>query len=568
MSSALSAVLAGVERGAGLGLNIYQTMEDQARAKRQEALQRERYARQDMVEDRNFDRQVSRDRVGDEQWSMTYQNAIRELEQRDTQLNDARTHNTGMRGIHQEQNKLARDKHNYAVDADRRARAIGMARQLGQAYAFNEDGTRRTEEEFNAAIHASGKAGMFMALQGYGNGGIGFDRLQGYGDVQSIPAGKAGFAAGVTSATGAWEGMRPATENGRRQEEDPDDPVLVGNPYRMYVGMLDADQLKEVRNQNQSHRLIEMDTEDRIARVDARLDKDVVDTEARLSEAESRYAEAEAKLAELEANPPRPVTLSRTMPMSARQREDLTRHPETKAWEEKRASLSSVLDSTRQDIQRIQSNAQLNQQHGAGDKGRIEREAERHRVAYSQNYQTKQDEGLVAQQRAQDQGRTDYRKLYVDAVARERQRFVGSLGAKDKHRVGEFNANEYHAAFDALPVELQVRMAKEPGLVDSYAAAMANIGKPIDPMYLLSVTNEQADIATFLDAAKRPEVAEMAGRDPDQVFQLALQWAKFKARNPDADEKTYFGKIAAGIDPEAKNSSLSRGRASTHDMWW
>jgi hypothetical protein len=138
--STLSAVLQGVDRGAGIGLNMYQALNAESRAKRQEVFQKDRAARQDMETDRTHDRQVGRDGVLDGQWNDSFK---REGER--NQVADD----------HWEQNlSFLQAQHRDTNEVQRGTLALGERKQTGleEELAYDKSEVVRTRNEANSKL--------------------------------------------------------------------------------------------------------------------------------------------------------------------------------------------------------------------------------------------------------------------------------------------------------------------------------------------------------------------------------------------------------------------------------
>ena len=223
MSNALSAVLQGLERGAGMGMKYYETMQNQARANRQEARVAVNDMRRNMESDREFEYGQERDRAADDRWE---RNFVREGEQFEKNLAISER----QVGVSEGQLGLDRDRFAYTRSENERVRREQNATQLFASSLLDEDGQYITDNKvFAQRMNNNPEALRAMLEVAAARGLIDPARIQGYtgGQLIATPNGLVLRVAGV-DATGKpiKAGGAPLTANGT---SDPDDPVMELN---------------------------------------------------------------------------------------------------------------------------------------------------------------------------------------------------------------------------------------------------------------------------------------------------------------------------------------------------
>lgn len=223
MSNALSAVLQGLERGAGMGMEYYRTMQSEARANRQEARALVNDMRRNMESDRAFEYSQERDRAADDRWE---RNFVRQGEQFD------KSHAISERqvGVSEGQLSLSRNRFAYEQSENERVRREQNATQLFASSLLDEGGQYITDNKvFAQRMNNNPQALRSMLEVAAARGLIDPARIQGYtgGQLIATPNGLVLRVAGV-DATGKpiKAGGAPLTANGT---SDPDDPVMEIN---------------------------------------------------------------------------------------------------------------------------------------------------------------------------------------------------------------------------------------------------------------------------------------------------------------------------------------------------
>lgn len=230
MADVLSGLLQGVDRGFSNGLNLYKTVQDEARQKRMDARELERDRRRDMEADRTWENNLQRQRVADEQWEKTYNENVRKT---DADIE----HNKGVLGVYQQNARtsagrlsLDRQQQQYVMDENQRIRRVDNAQKLLGASLLDDDGAYITDPAVYAARANQNpqvlKATIDLAVE---HGLLDPKRAAGYTGAQLVPTPQ-GLALRVAGVDANGNPIKPGggilSQNGT---SDPDDPyVLVG----------------------------------------------------------------------------------------------------------------------------------------------------------------------------------------------------------------------------------------------------------------------------------------------------------------------------------------------------
>lgn len=136
MVDTLGAVLQGLNNGAATGLDMYKTMREEERLKRNEAYRLSRDAINDARYEKSWERQAERDRVGDEQWNKTFTQTQANWQKTfDAGRDDAKYAREDAERRHQETMSLTRDRLDIAREKNR------LSSQKLQAADFKKLGT-------------------------------------------------------------------------------------------------------------------------------------------------------------------------------------------------------------------------------------------------------------------------------------------------------------------------------------------------------------------------------------------------------------------------------------------
>lgn len=353
-SDALSGFLAGVEQGTRTGLALYQTIQDEKRARRQEAYQRERDAVADRQWQLDYDEKVRQYNTSFEETQRQYNESLEENRRQANQsykvsLMNAQT-NAG-------QLALANRQWNYAVEEDRRAKQEAARAKLFTAASIGEDGLVLPNDDPLLAqrlpqgvqinrVQALVDSGIRTSEQAANYTGIRFEHMPGLGTVVMVQG---------KDATGKpIEGWKPLTAFGT---SDPGDeiPVITANTLlNIYNPNFAAGQRAaalERENVKAQQRAVD-------ANADSQLRTEGADP-ASLAAMEKQLAAKQAELAALREKhlkeiPPPPHT--KQAPWRARSRDLLVKRANKaeRELESDIASLSRELASTRSTAQSIE----------------------------------------------------------------------------------------------------------------------------------------------------------------------------------------------------------------------
>lgn len=238
-SDALSGFLAGVEQGTRTGLALYQTIQGEKRARRQEAYQRERDAVADQQWESTFDEGKRRYDTTFEEGKRRYDTTFEETKRRyDETLAENRrqadqNHRVSLMNAQTNagQLALANRKWDYAVDEDRRAKQEAARAKLFTAASVGEDGLVLSNDDPRLAQRLNSldpgtlrqalvDSGIRTPEQAANYTDIRFEHMPGRGTVAMVQG---------TDATGKpIEGWKPLTAFG---SSDPNDeiPVITAN---------------------------------------------------------------------------------------------------------------------------------------------------------------------------------------------------------------------------------------------------------------------------------------------------------------------------------------------------
>lgn len=230
MTDVLSGLLQGVDRGFSNGLDLYKTVQDEARQKRLEQYQLKRDAIADQRYEQTWENNLQRQRVADEQWGKTHKENVRKT---DADIE----HNKGVLGVYQQNARtsagrldLERQQKQYVMDEDQRIRRVDNAQKLLGASLLDDDGAYITDPAVYAARANQNpqvlKATIDLAVE---HGLLDPKRAAGYTGAQLVPTPQ-GLALRVAGVDAKGNPIKPGggilSQNGT---SDPDDPyVLVG----------------------------------------------------------------------------------------------------------------------------------------------------------------------------------------------------------------------------------------------------------------------------------------------------------------------------------------------------
>lgn len=519
MSSALSAALQGLERGAGIGLNIYTTLEESARAKRQESLQRERYARQDMESDRTYERQVGRDQVADNQWETNLQ-FMRD------QHADAQEIRKGQLGVSQRQVGvsegqlgLANNQFQYRKDEDTRVREETSALNAFRASLFDDKGAYIDDPRaFADKVNNDPQAMRAMVRTAVAQGMIDPERAEGYSGMQLVPTEK-GFALRVAGKDGTGQPIRaggaPLTENGT---SDPNDPVVhinlnqlrqMADPNFREAQRSSALHQDQVSAVNDTLTAQESATSGAFAEDAARAEQEVTALSEGIKLLEQQRAELPAKRYTASGREYANPDVAKTERQLKKERELL---------EKKQGALSNILSQA-------QSVPGVYQQRRDQAVGRLDGNFQLAGESYRANTLADVRTAQAKMPELQRQADTAFKGM-VDTV----------ISRMAKPRAGEppnkVSPAEMQSLMYMLPVEQQRQIATDPqykALFFGTAEFMQRTGFKGNPTFLMEAQAAGANLDTYSEYVQAPQ---NAGRAPEEVHREAMEVGKESAANP------------------------------------
>lgn len=232
MSNALSGFLAGVEQGTRTGLSMYQTIQGEKRAQREEQYRAQRDAIADERWEKTWDRQQERDEVLDGQWNSTFDENVRQYNE--TLAENARqadqTYKVSMMNAQTNAGNLALNSHKWRFQeaAYKDAEQTKRLTSLVTAMSVGDDGLplkpsdplfaqRLSALPPDAVRHMMVASGMRTAEQAANYSGVRFSAGPGGGVVVEVQ--------GKDAAGKPIEGWKPLTMNGTSADDD-EIPVL------------------------------------------------------------------------------------------------------------------------------------------------------------------------------------------------------------------------------------------------------------------------------------------------------------------------------------------------------
>jgi hypothetical protein len=538
MSSALYGLLAGINQGVSTGLDLYKTVQGEARANRLEQYQRERDARRDMEADRSY--QFDRDKfsTANDQWE-------RNFEFGQTQHADLVKHRERLADIQSRQVdvsagnlQLGRDRFNAdQAEAARLRRTQSATALLGSAL-LDEDGRYITDNAAFAERANSNpqvlKAMLDLAAE---NGMIDAKRVSGYTGAQLVATPK-GLVMRVAGTDATGKPIKPGggvlSENGT---DDPNDPYVAIN-----VGQLRHLVDPNYREAQKSAALARDRVESYNAVTGEEEQAATTSLSAALAKQQQLVADSEARLAQLQAERDKlPATVSSPVlaggigggPGVPRS------NPEVDRLDEQIAALQGQTQQGRATLANLTQQAasvpEVYAQRRSNYAAQVGGDYRLHGERYAANSLAAALEAPKKQVELQKKAGEGFDKVVENAI-------------KDnvpKTRKGEpapkVPAAELRKVLYAMPAEVQFRAGSD----KQYAAAvydvaqqMAKTGVVADPVFMLEARAAGADLDAYTEYLASPS---NAGRDPAQVHAEAVEIGKQKAANPSASTATLSG---------------------------
>jgi hypothetical protein len=559
--STLGAVLQGMDRGVMNGLNLYKTVQDEARQKRMEQYQVKRDNRRDMEADRAFDFQQEefgyrkeRDVVGDQQWEDNFKESQR--------VNDASIeHNKGVLAISRANQNLSERKFNNEVGERERLRQSKNAHDLFTASLYDEQGQYITDNAAYAQRANANPAVLKSLLDVAADRGlIDPKRVAGYTGAQLIatPQGLALRVAGK-DATGKpiKEGGGILSQNGT---DDPNDPYML----------IDVAQLRQLadpkfRDAQRSDALLAKQSADNEAAL-AQEQGAVLDSlgsakqaaAEQVEQSQQRIAELEAQAAQLEAQKPTSLggTIKNKVMSTVRDINpavatlidpegtmgyygaadaDAKRAEAQQQMETERQTLASAL----QDVDYLQKRTQQVPQVYSAKREQALSGLQDARLKYGEQYAAEmkaQDIATPAKQAAAfKESNTRYDKVVTNVIADN----------VFKPRKGEPPPKVSAAQFRTMMSNVDPAVAHRVGSNREYEAAVYSVAEHVARSgvtgkleLLLEASAAGADLDAYTQLMGSTQYRDMPA---DKRHAAALEVAKRKAQNPEKDIATLAG---------------------------
>ena len=541
--STLGAVLQGMDRGVMNGLNLYKTVQDEARQKRLDARELERDKRRDMEVDRTWENNLQRQAVADEQWGKTHDENVRKT---DATIE----HNQGMLGVAQQNARtsagnlsLAQQRQRYVMDEDQRARRVANAQQLLGASLLDEDGRYITDPAAYAARANQSpqviKAAIDLAVE---HGLLDPKRAAGYTGAQLIPTPQ-GLALRVAGVDAGGNPIKPGggilSENGT---SDPDDPyVLVGidqlrslaDPKFVEAQRSNALARDQIAATEANYSATEQAT---LASYGKHIDQAIADIHA----GEARLAELKAERAKLPETVPQPVLaggigggagLPRTNPEAAR----LDKEIKTLS-----AALADKEDTVAALMQQAQQAPAFYGERRDAAVGAIKSNALLHGEGYNTNQRSLAAAAPAQAAKAREQAAKRYDKI-VDTV-------IGDNVFKP--RKGEPEPKVSASQFRVMLMDVDPAMVDRVGGNRRFEAAVHNVASHVAKTgvagnleMLLEASAAGADLDAYSEMMSAPQ---MNGESLAARHAAAIEVAKAKTANPTKDVDTLAGGLLMG----------------------
>lgn len=523
MSNALSAVLQGLERGAGMGLNIYSTLKQEARADRREQFDRNRAARQDMESDRVYERQVGRDKVADTQWQ-TNLDFLREKHA------DAQGIASRQVSVSEGQLGLANSQFQYRKNEDQRARDEQNAAQRFTASLFDAEGNYVTDDAQFAQMAEKDPSLIQNAFDfAVSKGMMSPERARSYSGAKLVPMGDGNFGVLVAGRDGTGKPIRdggaPMTERGT---SDPDDPVMVLNLNQLRQ-MADP-KYREAQRSATLHRDQVESAESTLASREAEVMGSFEDA---LNQSQAAVSEVEAEIQALQeqrAQAPRQA-------YTASGREYA--NPEVKQLDRQIAQREQDLGVARQSLsaitQRMQEVPQKYAEQRESTRASLDRDFQLNGEAYRVNTLANVQNSRAKLPELQRKADSQFESMVSTVISRMPTPKKG----EPPLRVSKAEMQSY---MYMIPVEQQRKIASDPqyaSLLYGTAEFMQRTGFKGNPVYLMEAQQAGADLDAYAEFVQAPQNAK---KSPDAVHAEAIEVARAKQAEPSRS----LGSIAGG----------------------
>lgn len=562
-TDAVGGLLQGFNNGLASGLDFYKTIQGEARAKRQEQVQAERFARQDMEADRTYDFNREKYTTEKDQWEQNFGLLNDQFEFSKTQHTDDVALRSRAVGVQEANQGLKQREFDYQVSEDARTRHEKNAESLLSASLIDGDGQYITDDRVYAERANQNPQVIKAALDlAAARGLIDPERVKGYTGAQLIPTPQ-GMALRVAGTDATGKPIKPGggvlSENGT---DDPNDPYMLINvgQLRQMVdpkfrdaqrsSALARDQVNSYTTQSQTQE----------AETLTSLESSVAEQQAAVTASEKQLAALQAERDALEKDKPRSLggyLKSKTMGLAREV------NPAIATLIDPRGTLEHYA-GTDTDAKRLQTDAAIAEANASLASGRTTLnnltsrlgEAPQVFAANRERYKN----GVVADSRLHaDQyanntlaSAVKYPETQAKATKAAEKNFgtVVDNVLKDNTftpRKGEpgpkVSAAELRTVLNAMPPEIQLKIGSsrqyEAALYD-VAHQIAQTGIVADPVFMLEARAAGADLDAYVEYLAAPQ---NAGRDVSQVHAEAVEIGKQKAANPAASTATLSGAL-------------------------
>jgi len=534
--STLGAVLQGMDRGVTNGLNLYKTVQDEARMKREEQYRDKRAARQDMEADRTWENNLSRQRVEDEQWGKTHAENVRKT---DADI----AYNKGTLAVAQQNARttagrlsLDQQRQQYVMDDDRRARALETHRSRVIAASYGPDGNLLTGQALRDNLNRTGAIADLAQIKALETG----IELGNYTGLQAVsgPDGRSAIQVAGKDRTGKpIEGQAFMSERGT---SDPDDPYVAFDldteVARINPALRDAQRSNALARDLSASVSADYDNTTQAALGDWGKQIDSVTSDIRAREA--KLAELQAERAKLPEHVSRPVLaggigggagIPRTNPQAAE-------------LDAKIASLSSVLRDQEQKVGVFMQRAQeVTPFYDKAKANVLSGIATDHRMQ-GENYYANQQALSAGAPKAQALRLAESEKSF-EAFRKE----VPGQVTKAPNAKGEGGTkgtvNQINIMLETLSPETRRRIGGDPryrALARDLLDKAGRTGITGDLEMMMEAAEAGANMDVYMEQMNSPQLMEQSLAEREQ---FALEVARRAAAHPDKSSDTIAGEL-------------------------
>lgn len=521
MADTLGSFLAGVNQGVATGLDLYKTVQSEARQNRLEQYQKQRDSVADQQWQSTYDRTVERDRVADQQWQQNFTIKEQEFGLAERTQQAAEKHQAGMRGIYARNQALDERKHQDSQNEKAREQRLLGASSVARNSLLGSDGQYITEPQALAdKLNSSPDANRAFLTVAAETGMIDAGRAGNYSGGRWVvgPNGRMLLQVAGKDGTGKpIEGTAFLSENGT---SDPNDPYVTFDPQAL-ARMVDP-------QYNEALRSVAL-RDQQIAAYDgasqAKQGATTASLEAGLEAAGAQLAASEGELQRLrDQRAALPTTVFR-----GKDDQEIP-NPAVTQLDDRIRTLSSEIE--------------------AGWQAQGKRNADLVGVApYYEAQRGSNRDAVTAQQQLFG---ADYAKTMSLATAGAPAAAAKKRGEADKafgsvltgivsrnaEKVTKDNPQpkvtqaDLTKVFNNLPAELQARIGNDrryQAAAENAAQHMARAGFVTDPQFLIEADAAGADLQAYTELVNSPQLAGMSDAERHSA---AVQGALTKAQEP------------------------------------